>query len=441
MHRRARALKKLERACNEREIRSENLLGFMMPIVRSFLDNEMYHKYDYLIDDASHCIGAICYVLSWPKYLKIVEYYLKILPKNIMNQKFVIKILVSVLDAFHFDLSLSKSNDYYTDRGEMDEEADPEVQIESPNTFRRKQLVSSALATKIHSTITKSILPNLFKTLTKRLKNENEHKVNKREDQDEQILRVPMALAILKLLTNLPPKSLETHLPGLLYKVCDMLKSRAISVRISTRECLVKMISALPDKKYYFYVFKEMSNVLTRGYQVHVLCYTIHLILKTVEEKLSVGDLDSSLGLLVNSFNLELFSDTADEKEVKQILAKTTEAKTTSSYNTMELLAKYVSQGYLVDLIRPFKAKLDESGSRKLVKKIEEALRRIQLGLLANTGLNTDSLMMFVYGVANDSFTALKGGIGDWVMPEERLTLTRKDLKEKRNDLLSRVAC
>ena len=150
-----------------------------------------------------------------------------------MNQKFVIKILVSVLDAFHFDLSLSKSNDYYTDRGEMDEEADPEVQIESPNTFRRKQLVSSALATKIHSTITKSILPNLFKTLTKRLKNENEHKVNKREDQDEQILRVPMALAILKLLTNLPPKSLETHLPGLLYKVCDMLKSRAFSVRIS----------------------------------------------------------------------------------------------------------------------------------------------------------------------------------------------------------------
>ena len=47
------------------------------------------------------------------------------------------------------------------------------------------------------------------------------------------------------------------------------------------------------------------------------------------------------------------------------------------------------------------------------MKKIEEALRRIQLGLLANTGLNTDSLMMFVYGVVNDSFAALKGGSGD----------------------------
>ena len=296
MHRRSRALKRLQRACNDNLISSNNLLSFMMPIVRSFLDNDMYHKYDYLIEEACGSIGAICYVLAWPKYLKLVEYYLKILPKNILNQKLIIKILVSVLDAFHFDLSLSKSSDYFTEpkketksaienadnESDIDENLVPNIE-ETPvktlqvpynnNVFRTKKVVSLALATKIHSTITKSILPMLFKCLTKRLKSDDQIKANKREDEDEQILRVPMALAILKLLNNLPPKTLETHLPGLLFKVCDMLKSRAVSVRNTTRECLMKMINSLPDKKYYFYVFKELSNSLTRGYQVSFFHY------------------------------------------------------------------------------------------------------------------------------------------------------------------------
>ena len=79
MHRRSRALKKLQRACNEHLNSSENLLAFMMPIVKSFLDNEMYHKYDYLIDEASNSIGAICYCLNWQNYYKTLDYNLKLL--------------------------------------------------------------------------------------------------------------------------------------------------------------------------------------------------------------------------------------------------------------------------------------------------------------------------------------------------------------------------
>jgi len=72
--------------------------------------------------------------------------------------------------------------------------------IPAERTERVKQAVSKAQALKIHSTITKSILPALNKTLTKRLTTDTEHKTNKREDMDEQILRVPMALAILKVI-------------------------------------------------------------------------------------------------------------------------------------------------------------------------------------------------------------------------------------------------
>ncbi len=271
MHRRSRALKKLQRSCNENQLSSENLLNFIMPLVKSFLENEAYEKYDYLVEEACNSIGSICYVLNWTKYLKVVEYYIKILPKNIIKSKIVTKILISALDAFHFDLS----NANFKTQKPIDDNYDDETTNENiiyntteVQSSKKKITVNKELAFRIHATISKNILPVLFKGLTKRLDSETEHKMNKHEDQDEQILKIPMALAILKLLKNLPLKTFEIHLPGLLYKVCEMLKSRSISVRNTTRECLMKIINSLPGVNYYHYVFKELTNSLTRGYQV-----------------------------------------------------------------------------------------------------------------------------------------------------------------------------
>lgn len=381
-----------------------------MPLVKSFLENESYEKYDYLIDEACISIGAVCYVLNWPKYLKQVEFYMKLLHKNIMKQKIVSKILINVLDAFHFDLSNSgRSDNFETIDYDEDDEEVKEQGGNLKDQVRKKQLVSGDMATKIHTTVSKTILPVLFKTLSKKSNADDEHKMNKKDDQEEQILKVPMALALFKLLKNLPIKTFETHLPGLLYKICDMLKSRSISVRNTTRECLMKMINSLPSIKYYQYVFKELANSLTRGYQVHVLCFTIHFILKNVQETLKLGDLDSSLDTLVQTCTLEIFSTgVTEEKETKKILAKTLEAKTTSSFSTLEIVSKIISPAYLLNLVRPFKEKLEEFNSDKFLKKVEESLRRIQLGILANTGLNNDTLMMFTYGLVNDFFDAAK---------------------------------
>ena len=146
MHRRSRALKRLQRACFQNEISSENLLHYMMPIAKSFIENEQYEKYDYIIEEACNSIGAICYVLNWTKYLKIVEYYIKILPKSIMNPKIVTKVLISVLDAFHFDLS----NTTVRNKFELEEPsfAKPDESGDQP---RKKTLVSKELAFKIHT--------------------------------------------------------------------------------------------------------------------------------------------------------------------------------------------------------------------------------------------------------------------------------------------------
>jgi hypothetical protein len=303
-------------------------------------------------------------------------------------------VIISVLAAFHFDLSLSTAFDYYTarlknrklksteavlsntvdDDDEGDESDNKEnnvistvqqttvvnaINTDSTNTNQilkcEKQPVGASTATKIHLIVTKTILPLLFKCLTKKSKTDEDHKVNKKSmNEDEQKLRVPMVLAILKLLNNLPVRSLEVNLPGLLLKVCEMLKSRALSVRHATRECLIKVVNTL-DKKYYHYIFKELTSSLARGFQVHVLCYTIQILLKHMQPKFMIGDLDPSIDGLSKVFCLELFSQVSDEKEVKQILAKTSEAKTVSSFNSYEILAKYISRNTVLELIKPLK--------------------------------------------------------------------------------------
>ena len=51
----------------------------------------------------------------------------------------------------------------------------------------------------------------------------------------------------------------------------------------------------------------------------------------------------------------ELYGETADEKEVAQIVSKLKEAKGVKAYDTFEIIAKYVSQSHLLNLILPLK--------------------------------------------------------------------------------------
>ena len=63
----------------------------------------------------------------------------------------------------------------------------------------------------------KSILPQLHRLLTARSKRDSQHKVNRGQNyypEDEEILRVPLALAMVALLRGLPKGTLERNLPG-----------------------------------------------------------------------------------------------------------------------------------------------------------------------------------------------------------------------------------
>lgn len=66
------------------------------------------------------------------------------------------------------------------------------------------------------------------------------------ESEDNDVLRVPIAVAIVKLLSLLPSKTfLRKNLPSVLLKVIVFLKSRLLPVRETARSALMKIITIL----------------------------------------------------------------------------------------------------------------------------------------------------------------------------------------------------
>jgi U3 small nucleolar RNA-associated protein 20 len=61
-----------------------------------------------------------------------------------------------------------------------------------------------------------------------------------------------------------------------------------------TRETLQKIMLIL-GSKYLGTLLYEMSVMLTRGYQVHVLIYTIHAVLVSLNNLFQPGDIDCNL--------------------------------------------------------------------------------------------------------------------------------------------------
>lgn len=103
----------------------------------------------------------------------------------------------------------------------------------------------------------------------------------------------------------------------------------------------------------------------------------------------------------------DLFGILAEEKEVVKIVRKISEAKAAKSYNTFKLLAQYVTESCLLDLVLPVKEVLLSSHSFKLVHKAQESLRHISLGLVENQFVSVESLLKFAYGVASESIPEL----------------------------------
>jgi len=249
-------------------------------------------------------IGTVCWLLPWHQYETSLRFYLAKLRNQVDFQKQLVRTVVAILDAFHFDLSRAhtsaiedKSENIevgevelmqveVTDKKEVsisstcnpsgsvmnipinkrDEEsgetgilyfvesnanktieaAGPEElldRLECPldledtlckveekecdatcemasapvPAVNKDTVLSKFVATQVIHTITTGLLPQIHHVMAQLTQEELFHKVNKKhasDKEDEGILRVPIALAAVKLLQRLPSHMLDQNLPG-----------------------------------------------------------------------------------------------------------------------------------------------------------------------------------------------------------------------------------
>ncbi|XP_006888591.1 PREDICTED: small subunit processome component 20 homolog [Elephantulus edwardii] len=458
IHRRARALKKLAKQLMEGKIvlSSKSLQNYIIPYAMMPIFDEKMLKHENITIAATEVIGAICKHLSWPAYIYYLKHFIHVLFTGQINQKLGVSLLVIVLEAFHFDhktleeqmgkvqneentvemtevaeheameleeggeegeekentsKSLSDNDELPGNPEAADSEETPAEESEGPTkpiSFlpQNKEELERTIKN-IHATITGDILPKLHKCLASTTKREEEHKLIKSKVvNDEEVVRVPLAFAMVKLMQSLPPEVMETNLPSILLKVCALLKNRAQEIRDIARSTLTKIIEDL-GVHYLQYILKELQSTLVRGYQVHVLTFTVYTLLHGLTHKLQVGDLDSCLDIMIEIFNHELFGAIAEEKEVKQILSKIMEARRSKSYDSYEILGKFVGKDQVTKLILPLKEILQNTTSLKLARKVHETLRRIIAGLIVNEEMTAESILLLSYGLISENLPLL----------------------------------
>ncbi|KAL4840284.1 hypothetical protein H8958_019642 [Nasalis larvatus] len=455
IHRRARALKKLAKQLMEGKVvlSSKSLQNYIMPYAMTPIFDEKMLKHENITIAATEVIGAICKHLSWSAYMYYLKHFIHVLQTGQINQKLGVSLLVIVLEAFHFD---HKTLEEQMEKIENEENAIEAVELPEPEAMELEQVdeeekentckslsdqeqpgtpdpadsggtsaKESECITKpvsflpqnkeelertiknIQGTITGDILPRLHKCLASTTKREEEHKLIKSKVvNDEEVVRVPLAFAMVKLMQSLPQEVMEANLPSILLKVCALLKNRAQEIRDIARSTLAKIIEDL-GVHFLQYVLKELQTTLVRGYQVHVLTFTVHMLLQGLTSKLQVGDLDSCLDIMIEIFNYELFGAVAEEKEVKQILSKVMEARRSKSYDSYEILGKFVGKDQVTKLILPLKEILQNTTSLKLARKVHETLRRITVGLIVNQEMTAESILLLSYGLISENLPLL----------------------------------
>uniref|UniRef100_A0AAR2JK74 UTP20 small subunit processome component n=1 Tax=Pygocentrus nattereri TaxID=42514 RepID=A0AAR2JK74_PYGNA len=436
IHRRGRALRKLAKQLNEGTVvmSSQSMQNYIMPYAMTALFDEKLLKYEGMTSAAVEVVGAVCKRLTWSKYLYYLKHFIHVLHVGLAEQKLAVSLLVTVLEAFHFDHETLSKEVEAAKKKKADGESEKHhpatnllplpvdldswmmisLQFSSDSQLKSAAPVVSsglpqdkeeleALISSIYSTVSQSILPRLHKCLTAKVKRDDEHKTVKSKDvKEEEVARVPIAFAMVRLMQSLPQEVMESNLPGVLLKVCVHLKSKFQEIRDVARSTLIKIIEAL-GHRYLQYLLREMQGVLVKGYQIHVLTFTVYHLLTILKPALQAGDLDPCLDILVEIFNNELFGSLAEEKDVRGIVSKVMEARHSKSSDSYELLAQFCSQERVTQLIVPLKEVLENTTSLKVSRRVNSVLRRVVAGLLLNQSMTPQSILLLCHGLVSQS--------------------------------------
>ena len=251
---------------------------------------------------------------------------------------------------------------------------------------------------------------------------------------DSEKVNVNVSLAALKLLKLLPEEMMESQLQSIIYHICNFLKHRLGSIRDEARSALAACAKELGMERFHLIV-KVLKAILKRGFELHVLGYTLNFILSKMLVNASVGKLDYCLEELLSIAENDILGDVAEQKEVDKIASKMKETRKRKSFETLKLISQSITfRTHSLKLLCPINAHLQKHLTPKAKSKIEQMLSQIAQGIECNPSAESAELFIFVYGLIEDGITE-ENTIGQDAPETLNKETSRQELSFRRNTL------
>ncbi|KAF1766322.1 hypothetical protein GCK72_006279 [Caenorhabditis remanei] len=387
LYRRQRAIRKLveQVSSGEKNISFNAMNKYLIPMIHPYLVNYSA-KFNAISDESLGLLKLIMSKAPWGKYCSYLEGWLSRVEKataakdNEFTDKALVRIVVAVIEAFHFDVSLEEGETYeVTQEAEDGEEV---VKSEKQTILQR---------------ISRVILPRLSKSLDSQAQAVQKNATSAETHATAlhlDIQRSPIALAIVKLLQKLPDAVTGQHLHGVILKLCNLMMTRSYDVRETARKTLVQIVKCL-GPKYLASVITEISLTMVKGFQVHVAIFSVHTLIVAMKDSTKGGELDSAINVIVKMCIKDQFA--AEDKDNGAVKAECPEAKGNRAPEMMLHLGRIVSPAGIQMVLTPFRDVVNEHPSAKAMQKVSELLSKFAGGLKDNESLDHSQLLSYIY--------------------------------------------
>ncbi|KAK9122055.1 hypothetical protein Syun_019672 [Stephania yunnanensis] len=371
-HRRARALARFRNVIASSGFSQIILKKIFIPLFFKML---LVAEDENIRNACVESLATISGQMQWELYSAFLNRCFREMIFHSDKQKVFLRLICSVLDRFHF-----KETSFSQELGENCSHA------ANSGAFGGNK--SGFLDIQIE--LQKKVLPKIQKLL----------------NADSERVNVMVNLAALKLLKLLPVDVMESQLPSIIQRICNFLKNRMEGIREDARSALAACVKEL-GLEYLQFIVKTLRATLKRGYELHVLGYTVNFILSKALAKPVSGKLDYCLGELLSVAENDIFGNVAEEKEVEKIASKMKETRTKEYYFEMlKRIAQNITfKSHALKLLSPIKAHLHRHLTPTLKEKLDKMLRRIAEGIQDNPSANQNDLFVFVYGLIENGFS------------------------------------
>ncbi|KAJ1284067.1 hypothetical protein BS78_03G175200 [Paspalum vaginatum] len=376
---RSKALTLFRQGIKENNFSEDITMKVFVPLFFNMFSDVKAGKGEQIRDVCLDTLSAIAAKVQWEHYRTILTRCFRELNLRPDKQKTILRLICSVLDAFHF---MKPANDSSGNSDATREDTDSSLTFSLTTVSSDKQ-----------NYLQKVVFPQVQKLL----------------GADPEKVNVSINLVALKILKLLPLDYFESQLSSIIHRICNFLKNRLESIRDEARSALAASLKEL-GIGYLQFVVRILRAILKRGFELHVLGYTLHYLLsKNITADMN-GRLDYCLEDLLAVVDSDLHGDVAEQKEVEKIASKMKETKKRMSFETLKLIAQSITfrTDLLKKLISPVSSHLQKQLNPKLKTKFEMMLHNIALGIECNPSTETSNLFIFAYCLVEDTFTGSK---------------------------------